>query len=120
MAAAAGLAIALASGAAMAGKDLDAIKARGAVICGVPHRHRRLRRCRQPGQVDRPRRRRLPRRRGRASSATPTKVKYVPLTAQQRFTALQSGEVDLLSRNTTWTLTARHLARPRLHRRHLL
>jgi general L-amino acid transport system substrate-binding protein len=33
------------------------------------------------------------------------KVKYVPLNAQQRFTALQSGEVDLLSRNTTWTLT---------------
>jgi len=33
------------------------------------------------------------------------KVKYVPLTAQQRFTALQSGEVDLLSNNTTWTLT---------------
>jgi general L-amino acid transport system substrate-binding protein len=32
------------------------------------------------------------------------KVKYVPLTAQQRFTALQSGEVDMLSRNTTWTL----------------
>jgi general L-amino acid transport system substrate-binding protein len=29
----------------------------------------------------------------------------VPLTAQQRFTALQSGEVDVLSRNTTWTLT---------------
>src|SRR6266850_349162 len=34
----------------------------------------------------------------------PGKVKYVPLTAQQRFTALQSGEVDLLSRNTTVTL----------------
>ena len=32
------------------------------------------------------------------------KVKYVPLTAQQRFTALQSGEVDLLSNNTTDTL----------------
>jgi general L-amino acid transport system substrate-binding protein len=32
------------------------------------------------------------------------KVKYVPLTAQQRFTALQSGEIDVLSRNTTWTL----------------
>ena len=29
----------------------------------------------------------------------------MPLSAQQRFTALQSGEVDLLSRNTTWTLT---------------
>jgi general L-amino acid transport system substrate-binding protein len=32
-------------------------------------------------------------------------VEFVPLTAQQRFTALQSGEVDILSRNTTWTLT---------------
>ena len=34
-----------------------------------------------------------------------TKVRYTPLTAQQRFTALQSGEVDLLARNTTWTIT---------------
>jgi len=33
-----------------------------------------------------------------------TKVKYVPLTAKERFTALQSGEIDVLSRNTTWTL----------------
>src|ERR1700716_4086655 len=33
----------------------------------------------------------------------PTKVKFVPLTAKDRFTALQSGEVDLLARNTTWT-----------------
>jgi general L-amino acid transport system substrate-binding protein len=33
------------------------------------------------------------------------KVKYVPTTAQQRFTALQSGEVDILSRTTTITLT---------------
>ena len=33
------------------------------------------------------------------------KVRYTPLTAQQRFTALQSGEVDVLSRNTTWTLS---------------
>lgn len=32
-----------------------------------------------------------------------TKVKYTPLTAKERFTALQSGEVDILSRNTTWT-----------------
>jgi general L-amino acid transport system substrate-binding protein len=32
-----------------------------------------------------------------------TKVKYVPLSAKDRFTALQSGEVDLLVRNTTWT-----------------
>ena len=34
-----------------------------------------------------------------------SKVTYVPLSNQQRFTALQAGEVDLLSRNTTWTLT---------------
>jgi general L-amino acid transport system substrate-binding protein len=33
------------------------------------------------------------------------KVRYTPLTALQRFTALQSGEVDILSRNTTWTLS---------------
>jgi general L-amino acid transport system substrate-binding protein len=33
------------------------------------------------------------------------KVKYTPLTAKERLTAVQSGEVDLLSRNTTWTLT---------------
>jgi len=32
------------------------------------------------------------------------KVKFVPTTTQNRFTALQSGEVDLLSRSTTWTL----------------
>lgn len=32
-------------------------------------------------------------------------VSYTPTTAQVRFTVLQSGEVDLLSRNTTWTLT---------------
>ena len=32
-----------------------------------------------------------------------TKVKFVPLDAKNRFTALQSGEVDVLSRNTTWT-----------------
>ncbi|NGN99386.1 transporter substrate-binding domain-containing protein [Grimontia sp. S25] len=33
-----------------------------------------------------------------------SKVKFVPLTAKERFTALQSGEIDVLSRNTTWTL----------------
>jgi len=34
----------------------------------------------------------------------PTKVKYTPLSAKDRFTALQSGEIDVLSRNTTWTI----------------
>ena len=35
----------------------------------------------------------------------PTKVKFVPLTAANRLTALQSGEVDVLARNTTWTMS---------------
>ena len=34
-----------------------------------------------------------------------SKVKYVPLTAKERLTALQNGEIDLLSRSTTWTHT---------------
>ncbi|MCG8380789.1 MAG: amino acid ABC transporter substrate-binding protein [Gammaproteobacteria bacterium] len=34
-----------------------------------------------------------------------SQVKYTPLSAKVRFTALQSGEIDMLSRNTTWTLT---------------
>lgn len=34
-----------------------------------------------------------------------TKVKFVPLSAKDRFTALQSGEVDVLVRTTTWTLS---------------
>src|SRR5262249_44281056 len=33
------------------------------------------------------------------------KVEFRPLSAQDRFTALQSGEIDVLSRNTTWTLS---------------
>ncbi|TMV89514.1 amino acid ABC transporter substrate-binding protein [Thioclava sp. BHET1] len=35
----------------------------------------------------------------------PSKVKYVPTSGQTRFTALGSGEVDLLARNTTWTFS---------------
>jgi general L-amino acid transport system substrate-binding protein len=34
----------------------------------------------------------------------PTKVEFRPVTASERFTALQSGEIDILSRNTTWSL----------------
>ncbi|RME98140.1 MAG: amino acid ABC transporter substrate-binding protein [Alphaproteobacteria bacterium] len=34
----------------------------------------------------------------------PDKVAYTPLSAKERFTALQSGEIDILSRNTTWTM----------------
>ena len=35
----------------------------------------------------------------------PSKVKFTPLSAKDRFTALQSGDIDILSRNTTWTIT---------------
>ncbi len=45
----------------------------------------------------------------RAIAATifndPSKVKFIPLSAKDRFTALQSGEVDVLVRNSTWTMT---------------
>jgi general L-amino acid transport system substrate-binding protein len=34
-----------------------------------------------------------------------SKVKFTPLSAKERFTALQSGEIDVLSRNTTWTMS---------------
>lgn len=35
----------------------------------------------------------------------PSKVKYFPLSSKERFLALQSGEIDILSRNTTWTIS---------------
>jgi general L-amino acid transport system substrate-binding protein len=90
---------------AHAGKTLDAIKARGQLVCGVNN----------PGvagfsqadsqgnytglDVD------VCRAIAAAILGDGTKVKWVPTTAQQRFTALQSGEIDILSRNSTWTLT---------------
>lgn len=40
-----------------------------------------------------------------ATLGNPDNVAYVPLSTKDRFTALQSGEVDLLSRQTTWTLS---------------
>ena len=42
------------------------------------------------------------------------KVEYTPLTSKERFTALQSGEADILSHNTTWTLS-REFPAPHLH-----
>jgi len=103
LAAAIGLATMLASGSALAGKDLDAIKARGAVICGVPTGIAGFAVADSQGKwvgldVD------VCRAVSAAIFGESDKVKYVPLTSQQRFTALQSGEVDLLSNNTTITL----------------
>jgi general L-amino acid transport system substrate-binding protein len=103
LAAAACVATVLVSAAADAGPVLDAIKARGAVICGVPTGIAGFAAADSQGKwvgldVD------VCRAVSSALFGEPDKVKYVPLTSQQRFTALQSGEVDLLSNNTTITL----------------
>lgn len=93
-----------ASSVAVAGATLDAVKARGELICGV---HTGLYGFGAPDDkgvwkgldVD------VCRAVAAAVFGNASKVKYVPLSAQARLTALQSGEIDLLSRNTTWTLT---------------
>ena len=90
--------------AAMAASTLDTVKARGELLCGVS--------AGLPGFS-------LPDEKGnwtgldvdtcRAVAAAvlgdANKTKFIPLTAKERFTALQSGEIDVLSRNTTWTHT---------------
>ncbi|HJS38270.1 MAG TPA: amino acid ABC transporter substrate-binding protein [Burkholderiales bacterium] len=95
---------ALASAAAQAQSTLDAVKSKGYVQCGV---NTGLAGFSQPDSrgawkgldVD------SCRAVAAAVFGDASKVRYTPLTAQQRFTALQSGEVDILSRNTTWTIT---------------
>jgi general L-amino acid transport system substrate-binding protein len=89
---------------AHAGKTLDNIKAKGQVVCGVNTGLAGFAAADSAGKwsgldVD------VCRALAAATLNDPEKVKYVPLNAQQRFTALQSGEVDILSRNTTFTLT---------------
>ncbi|MCD6078331.1 MAG: extracellular solute-binding protein family 3, partial [Ramlibacter sp.] len=94
----------IAASPAWAGKTLDGIKSRGQVVCGVHTGLAGFSAADSAGKwsgldVD------VCRAVAAAVLSDPEKVKYVPLTAQQRFTALQSGEIDLLSRNTTLTLT---------------
>jgi general L-amino acid transport system substrate-binding protein len=89
---------------AFAGKTLDAIKARGQVVCGVNTGLAGFSAADSGGNwsgldVD------VCKAVAAAALGDASKVKYVPLNAQQRFTALQSGEIDVLSRNTTFTLT---------------
>jgi len=89
---------------AHAGKTLDGVKARGQVVCGVHTGLAGFSAADSNGKwagldVD------VCRAIAAAVLGDSEKVKYVPLTAQQRFTALQSGEIDVLSRNTTFTLT---------------
>ena len=93
-----------ASAPALAGKTLDAIKSRGQVVCGVNTGLAGFAQADSSGNwtgldVD------VCRAIAAAMFGDANKVKWVPLNAQQRFTALQSGEIDILSRNTTWTLT---------------
>ena len=89
---------------AHAGKTVDAIKARGQVLCGVHTGLAGFSAADSNGKwsgidVD------VCRAVAAATLGDGEKVKYVPLVAQSRFAALQSGEVDVLSRNTTFTLT---------------
>ena len=92
----------LSAGAAHAGTTLDAIKKNGFIKCGVSDGLPGFSFADEKGNysgidVD------VCRAVAAAVFGDATKVKFTPLTAKERFTALQSGEVDLLSRNTTWT-----------------
>ena len=95
---------AIAAEPAHAGKTTDAIKARGQLACGVSTGLAGFSATDSAGNwtgldVD------VCKAIAASLLGDAGKVKWVPLSAQQRFTALQSGEIDILSRNTTWTLT---------------
>ena len=90
--------------AAHAGKTLDAVKARGQLVCGVNTSGPGFSNADSQGKwtgldVD------FCRAVAAAVLKDADKVKYVPLNSQQRFASLQAGEIDVLSRNSTWTLT---------------
>ena len=100
----AGLALAFTAGTAQAGATLDGVKSRGILTCGVnvgvagfslPD----SRGIWQGMDAD------LCRGVAAAVLGDPSKVRFVPLTAVQRFAALQSGEIDVLIRQTTLSMT---------------
>ena len=89
---------------ALAGKTVDAIKTRGQLVCGVNTGLAGFSAADSQGNwtgldVD------TCKAIAAALLGDASKIKWSPLNAQQRFTALQSGEVDVLARNTTFTLT---------------
>ena len=89
---------------AWAGKTVEAIKQRDAISCGVNTGLAGFGAADSQGKwsgldID------MCRALAAAVLGNADKVRYVPLSAPQRFTALQSGEVDILSRNTSFTLT---------------
>ena len=94
----------LAAGAAFAGKDLDAVKKKGFIQAGVNGGVFGFGMPDEKGvwkglDVDTAKAVAV------AIFGDASKVKFTPLTAQQRFTALQSGEIDVLTRNATRTLS---------------
>jgi general L-amino acid transport system substrate-binding protein len=83
---------------------LDDVKSKGSVQCGVSQGLPGFSNPDQDGNwsgldVD------LCRAVAAAIFGDPSKVDFTPLSAKERFTALQSGDVDILSRNTTWTMS---------------
>ena len=89
---------------AFAGKTLDAVKQRGTLNCGVTNGVAGFSAPDTQGNwsgldVD------TCRAIAAAVLGDGKKVNFVPLNSQQRFSALQAGEIDILARNTTWTLT---------------
>ena len=88
----------------LAGKTLDAIKQRDQVVCGVNTGLAGFGAADSQGKwtgldVD------ICKAIASAVLGSAEKVKFIPLSAPQRFTALQSGEIDILSRNTTFSLS---------------
>ena len=89
---------------AEAQQTLDIVKKRGQLVCGVSQGNPGLSNPDTQGNwsgfdVD------LCRAVAAAIFGDAGRVKFVPTTAKERFTALQSGEIDVLSRNTTWTMS---------------
>jgi len=91
-------------GSAQAGAPFDAVKKRGKLVCGVTTGLPGFSAPDEKGNwtgidVD------TCRAVAAAMFGDATKVDFKPLNAKERFTALQSGEIDMLSRNTTWSFT---------------
>jgi general L-amino acid transport system substrate-binding protein len=98
------LAAALAAAAPAAAQTLNAVRERGALVCGVSHGLLGFSSVDDKGNwsgfdVD------LCRALAAAIFDDAGKVKFVPLDAAARFAALRSGDIDVLSRNSTWTMS---------------
>ena len=94
----------LTAGSAMAASTLESVKAKGHLQCGVTTGLPGFSQPDDKGHwtgIDVDTCRAI----AAAVFGDSNKVEFTPLTAKERFTALQSGEIDVLSRNTTWTLT---------------